>query len=39
MDRSQFRRDVREGKLIQCCIQLESKGKAESLEYLRTYGL
>ncbi|KAI0722252.1 hypothetical protein C8T65DRAFT_628750 [Cerioporus squamosus] len=40
MDASQFRRDVREGRLVQCCIQLENIGKkVESLEFLREYGL
>ncbi|KAI0751523.1 hypothetical protein C8Q80DRAFT_1157771 [Daedaleopsis nitida] len=40
MDVSKFRKDVRTGKLRQCCIQLESRGKkAESLDFLRTYEL
>ncbi|RDX53676.1 hypothetical protein OH76DRAFT_1398789 [Lentinus brumalis] len=40
MDASRFRRDVMEGKLVQCCIQLENVGnKVESLEFLKEYGL
>ncbi|KAI0772017.1 hypothetical protein BD413DRAFT_475046 [Trametes elegans] len=39
LDTGGFRRDVREGRLVQCCLQLESKGKAESLDFLSEYGL
>lgn len=40
MDVSQFKRDVRAGKLLHICIQLESQGnKAESFEFLRTNAL
>ncbi|RPD66760.1 hypothetical protein L226DRAFT_529165 [Lentinus tigrinus ALCF2SS1-7] len=39
MNVSQFRRDVREGRLVQYCIQLENVGKVESLDFLREYGL
>ncbi|KAI9001350.1 hypothetical protein BD414DRAFT_431783 [Trametes punicea] len=39
MDSAEFRRDVREGRLAQVCIQLESKGRVESHDFLREYGL
>ena len=40
MDVRQFKKDVKEGKLLQCCIQIESEGKkAESHEFLRQQGL
>ncbi|KAI0650213.1 hypothetical protein C8Q79DRAFT_902178 [Trametes meyenii] len=39
MDASRFRKDVREGKLVQICIQLESKGRMESHDYMRDHGL
>ena len=40
MDLGQFKRDVRSGNLVQCCIQIESRNrKMESLDFLRKYGL
>ncbi|EJF62826.1 hypothetical protein DICSQDRAFT_160677 [Dichomitus squalens LYAD-421 SS1] len=40
MDVGQFKRDVKEGRLQQCCVQIESRGtKAESYEFLRQNGL
>ncbi|KAI0356472.1 hypothetical protein OH77DRAFT_1423415 [Trametes cingulata] len=39
MDTARFRKDVREGRLEQCCLQLESQGIAESHDFLRDYGL
>ena len=40
MDVSRFKRDVKDGKLLQICIQLESSGdRADSLDFLRTYSL
>ena len=40
MNVSQFKRDVRDGRLVQCCIELESHGDtADSQEFLYDYGL
>ena len=40
MDVAAFKRDVRNGQLVQCCIQIESKHRREeSLEFMRDYGL
>ncbi|KAI0368047.1 hypothetical protein BV20DRAFT_969620 [Pilatotrama ljubarskyi] len=39
MDTARFRKDVREGRLVQCCLQLESQGMVESHDFLRDYGL
>ncbi|TBU49032.1 hypothetical protein BD309DRAFT_159758 [Dichomitus squalens] len=40
MDVGQFKRDVKEGRLQQCCVQIESRGtKTESYEFLRQNGL
>ncbi|KAH9850014.1 hypothetical protein C2E23DRAFT_870239 [Lenzites betulinus] len=36
---SQFREDVKRGQLEQCCIRMESKGREESHDFLRDYGL
>lgn len=35
-----FKKDVKAGKLVQCCIRLDSDGKkVESHDFLRQYGL
>ncbi|KAI9066422.1 hypothetical protein FKP32DRAFT_1673940 [Trametes sanguinea] len=39
MDAAKFRKDVRKKRLVQVCIQLESKGEMESEDFLREYGL
>ncbi|KAI0677028.1 hypothetical protein C8Q78DRAFT_61705 [Trametes maxima] len=39
MNASQFRKNIREGKLVQICIELESKGRMESHDYMRETGL
>ncbi|KAI0637964.1 hypothetical protein C8Q77DRAFT_1153656 [Trametes polyzona] len=39
MDTKQFRKDVRAGKILQCCLELEGKGQYESMDFLREYGL
>ncbi|KAI1786651.1 hypothetical protein LXA43DRAFT_1098951 [Ganoderma leucocontextum] len=40
MSVGEFKKDVKAGKLVQCCIRLESDGKkVESHDFLRQYGL
>ncbi|PIL36924.1 hypothetical protein GSI_00614 [Ganoderma sinense ZZ0214-1] len=40
MSVGEFKKDVKMGKLVQCCIRLESDGKkVESHDFLRQYGL
>ena len=40
MDVAAFKRDVRNGALVQCCIRIVGGDrKADSLEFLREYGL
>ncbi|EIW61490.1 uncharacterized protein TRAVEDRAFT_56789 [Trametes versicolor FP-101664 SS1] len=39
MDTAKFRKDVKEGRIQQYCLELESLGRAESLDFMREYGL
>lgn len=39
MDTAKFRKDVKEGRIQQHCLELESLGRAESLDFMREYGL
>ncbi|KAI0824701.1 hypothetical protein BC628DRAFT_1377360 [Trametes gibbosa] len=38
-DSSLFRKNIKGGHIVQCCIQLESKGRQESHDFLRDYDL
>ncbi|KAH9927169.1 uncharacterized protein BXZ73DRAFT_102757 [Epithele typhae] len=40
MDLRRFKHDVKKGRLVQCCIRIESRDRTgESTEFLREYGL
>ena len=39
MNSVQFRNDIREGRRVQACLRLESKGLMESEDFAKEYGL